>query len=112
MNRAEEHREVTGIVLFFLAVAVMMFFYLPVTFTGDFGEASKAFFMGLFGFTAYAIPVYLLYAAIDFFFEKRAGVSKIRVVSVILFLISISSLLAIIRMDMGYMMMPQPQSKR
>ena len=102
MNRAEEHREVTGIVLFFLAVAVMLFFYLPVTLTGVLGEVSKSFFMGLFGFTAYAIPIYLLYAAIDFFFEKRAGVSRIRVVSVILFLISISSLLAIITMDMGY----------
>ena len=102
MNRIEEHREVTGIVLFFMAVVVMLFFYLPVTFTGVLGEVAKAFFMGLFGFTAYAIPVYLLYAAIDFFFEKRAGVSKIRVVSVILFLISISSLLALITMDIAY----------
>lgn len=102
MSRVEEHREVTGIVLFFLAVAVMLFFYLPVAFTGVLGEASRSFFFGLLGFTAYAIPVYLLYAAIDFFFEKRAGVSKIRVVSVILFLISISSLLALISMDMEY----------
>ncbi len=103
MNRVEEHREVTGIVLFFTAVIVMLFFYLPVAFTGVLGEFSKSFFMGLFGFTAYAIPIYLLYASIDFFFEKRAGVSRIRVVSVILFLISISSLLAIITMDMDYL---------
>ena len=102
MSRIEEHREVTGIVLFFTAVVVMLFFYLPVTLTGVLGEFSKSFFMGLFGFTAYAIPVYLLYAAIDFFFEKRAGVSRIRVVSVILFLISISSLLALITMDIAY----------
>ena len=102
MSRIEEHREITGIVLFFLAVAVMLFFYLPVTFTGVLGEASRSFFFGLLGFTAYAIPIYLLYASIDFFFEKRAGVSKIRVVSVILFLISISSLLALISMDMEY----------
>ena len=103
MSRIEEHREVTGIVLFFTAIIVMLFFYLPVTLTGVLGEFAKSFFMGLFGFTAYVIPVYLLYAAIDFFFEKRAGVSRIRVVSVILFLISISSLLALITMDMAYL---------
>ena len=103
MSRAEEHRELTGIVLFFLAVIVMLFFYLPVTLTGNLGQFSKEFLMGLLGFTAYAIPIYILYAAIDFFFEKRDGVSKIRVVSVILFLISMSSLLALISMDMDYL---------
>lgn len=89
--------------LFFVAIAIILIFYLPVTLTGIVGSFVKNLFFGLIGCMAYAIPLYILYAALDIFFEKREGVSGIRVRSVILLLVSFSALLAMITMDFDYL---------
>jgi len=102
LNRDTSRKEAMGIVLFFIAVVIILIFYLPIDFTGIIGVAFKDFFLGLIGVSAYAIPVYILYVALDVFFEKRQGVSGIRVRSVILLLVSVSALLALISMDMDY----------
>ena len=67
---------------------MILIFYLPVSLTGVIGATAKSFFFGLVGVAAYAIPVYILYVALDVFFEKRQGVSGIRVRSMILLLVS------------------------
>ena len=102
MSRDTSLKEAAGIVLFFIAVAIILMFYLPVSLTGIIGAAIKSFFLGLVGVAAYAIPVYILYVALDVFFEKRQGVSGIRVRSIILLLVSVSALLALFSMDMEY----------
>ena len=102
MSRDTSRKEAAGIVLFFVAVAIILIFYLPVSLTGLLGAAVKSFFLGLIGVAAYAIPVYILYVALDVFFEKRQGVSGIRVRSIILLLVSVSALLALISMDMDF----------
>ena len=102
MSRDTSRKEAAGIVLFFVAIAIILIFYLPVALTGIIGSAVKSFFLGLIGVAAYAIPVYILYVALDVFFEKRQGVSGIRVRSMILLLVSVSALLALITMDMVY----------
>ena len=102
MSRDTSRKEAAGIVLFFVAIAIILIFYLPVSLTGIIGSAIKSFFLGLIGVAAYAIPVYILYVALDVFFEKRQGVSGIRVRSIILLLVSVSALLALITMDMTY----------
>ena len=102
MSRDTSRKEAAGIVLFFVAIAIILIFYLPVSLTGILGSAIKSFFLGLIGVAAYAIPVYILYVALDVFFEKRQGVSGIRVRSIILLLVSVSALLALITMDMNY----------
>ena len=102
MSRDTSRKEAAGIVLFFVAIAIILIFYLPVALTGIIGSAVKSFFLGLIGVAAYAIPVYILYVALDVFFEKRQGVSGIRVRSIILLLVSVSALLALITMDMTY----------
>lgn len=102
MSRDTSRKEAAGIVLFFVAIAIILIFYLPVTLTGIIGTAVKTFFLGLIGVAAYAIPVYILYVALDVFFEKREGVSGIRVRSVILLLVSVSALFALASMDMNY----------
>lgn len=94
-------REVVGIVLFFLAVSLMLIFYLPETVTGSLGDVIKSLGLGLVGTTAYIVPVLILYAAVDYFFEKRQGVARIRVRSVILLLVCVSALLAF-TMDVDY----------
>ena len=81
---------------------MILIFYLPVSLTGVIGATAKSFFFGLVGVAAYAIPVYILYVALDVFFEKRQGVSGIRVRSMILLLVSVSALIALISMDMVY----------
>ena len=102
MSRDTSRKEAAGIVLFFAAIAMILIFYLPVNLTGIIGATAKSFFFGLIGVAAYAIPVYILYVALDVFFEKRQGVSGIRVRSVILLLVSVSALLALVSMDMDY----------
>ena len=102
MSRDTSRKEAAGIVLFFVAIAIILIFYLPVSLTGIIGSAIKSFFLGLIGVAAYAIPVYILYVALDVFFEKRQGVSGIRVRSIILLLVSVSALLALITMDMTH----------
>ena len=102
MSRDTSRKEAAGIILFFVAIAMILIFYLPVSLTGIIGATAKSFFFGLIGVAAYAIPVYILYVALDVFFEKRQGVSGIRVRSVILLLVSVSALLALVTMDMPY----------
>ena len=59
MSRDTSRKEAAGIVLFFVAIAIILIFYLPVTLTGLLGAAVKSFFLGLIGVAAYAIPVYI-----------------------------------------------------
>ena len=102
MNNFESKREVTGIVLFFCAIALILLYYLPGDVTGVLGNLLKTVGGGFIGSSAFMIPVFLLYASIDFFIEKRKGVSPIRIRSVIIFLICLSALLSVITMDFIY----------
>ena len=102
MNNFESKKEVTGVILFFCAIAVTLLYYLPAEVTGVLGSALRGLTGGLIGSAAFVIPLFLLYASIDFFLEKREGVSPIRVRSVIIFLICMSALLAVITMDFAF----------
>ncbi len=99
MKDFESKREVTGIALFFCAIALILLYYLPSDVTGVLGSILKTVGGGFIGSSAFIIPVFLLYASIDFFIEKRKGVSPIRIRSVIIFLICLSGLLSVITMD-------------
>jgi len=94
--------EVKGVLLFFLGVALMLMFYLPADVTGSLGAFVKNLGFGLLGIMAYALPLLLAYMGADYFFEKRAGVSKIRIRSVLLLIICISAFLAVVSMDFEY----------
>ncbi len=102
MNRSDNKKEVMGLILFFVAAAIILIFYLPVSLTGIIGSFVKNVFFGLIGCLAYVIPLYFLYAALDVFFEKRQGVTGVRARSVILLLVSFAALLAMITMDFDY----------
>ncbi len=102
MNSFESKREVTGIVLFFCAIALILLYYLPSDVTGVLGSLFRTVGGGLIGSAAFMIPIFILYASIDFFLEKREGVSPIRIRSVIIFLICLSALLSVITMDFTY----------
>ena len=56
-----------GLILFFVAAAIILIFYLPVSLTGIIGSFVKNVFFGLIGCLAYVIPLYFLYAALDVF---------------------------------------------
>ena len=98
----DNKKEVTGIVLFFFAVAITFMYYLPETVTGFVGAFLRSIGFGLLGSSAFLIPVFLFYAAVDFFLEKREGVSPVRVRSVIIFVICFSALFALFSMDFDY----------
>ncbi|MCQ2528159.1 MAG: hypothetical protein MJ108_03465 [Saccharofermentans sp.] len=102
MNENDSRNEVAGIILFFCAIALMLIFYLlsediflvKVIHNLAFGMVGKT--------AAFLIPVSMLYAAVDYFLEKRKGVSNIRVRSVVLLVILLSALLAVSTMDFTY----------
>lgn len=94
-RRVEKGHEVTGVMLFFVAVLLSLSYYLPLTVTGTLGRVLRGVGTGLFGVTAYVIPIILFYASIDFFLEKRPGVAPIRVRSVLILLLCTSSILAV-----------------
>lgn len=102
MNSSESRREVTGIILFFCAIALTLMYYLPSEVTGVLGNLIKTVGGGLIGSAAFVIPVFLLYASVDFFLEKRAGVSPIRIRSVIIFIVCLSALLCVVTTDIDY----------
>ena len=95
-------KEVTGVILFFCAIIFALMFYLPDTITGALGHFFRSVGFGLIGSVAFVIPAFLLYASIDFFVEKREGVSPLRVTSAVLLMICASSLLAAITMDIFF----------
>ena len=98
----DNKHEAKGVLLFFLGIALMLMFYLPSNVTGTLGDIIKKIGFGLLGFMAYSIPLLLVYMGVDYFIEKRAGVSKIRIRSVLLLIICISAFLAVISMDFEY----------
>jgi len=102
LNSSESRREVTGIILFFCAIALTLMYYLPSDVTGVLGNLIKTVGGGLIGSAAFVIPVFLLYASVDFFLEKRAGVSPIRIRSVIIFIVCLSALLCVVTTDIDY----------
>ncbi len=102
MSSDENKREITGIILFFSAIVLVLMYYLPASVTGVAGSFMRSLGYGLIGSAAFMIPVFLIYAGIDFFTEKRAGVSPIRVRSVIITIICVSALFAVSTMDFDW----------
>ena len=96
-------REVTGIVFFAFAIIFGLAYYLPHSATGVLGDYLRGFGMGLIGSAAYAVPVLLIYASIDYFLEKRAGVAPIRVRSVLILLLCLSSIFAVWTLDIEFL---------
>ena len=58
MNNFESKREVTGIVLFFCAIALILLYYLPGDVTGVLGNLLKTVGGGFIGSSAFMIPVF------------------------------------------------------
>lgn len=102
MEQNDNRREAAGIVLFFLALALILMFYLPTGITGIAGSAVRDLGFGLIGSAANLIPAFILYAAFDFFFEKRQGVARFRVRTVIMIIFAVSAFLAAITMDFDH----------
>ena len=101
MSNYDTRREVTGIVLFFCAVALTLMYYLPEV-TGKAGEVMRVLGFGLIGRAAFMIPLFLFYASVDFFLEKRKGVAPVRVRSVIMLMVLVAAIFAASTMDFDY----------
>ena len=94
-GKNEQRHDITGVLLFAIAVLLGLSYYLPLSVTGALGKILRGAGTGLIGFSAYFIPVILLYASVDFFLERRPNVAPIRVRSVLILLLCVSSILAV-----------------
>ena len=101
-SRKEQRHEISGVLLFAVAVLLGLSYYLPLSVTGSLGKILRGAGTGLIGVSAYFVPVILLYASIDFFLEKRPNVAPMRVRSVLILLICVSSILAVITVSPVY----------
>ena len=101
-EKYEQKHEVTGVLLFAVAVLLGLSYYLPLSLTGSLGRFLRGIGTGLIGVAAYAIPLILIYAAVDYFIEKRPGVAPLRVRSVLMLLISIAAILAVCTVSPTY----------
>ncbi len=95
-NPVNHRREITGVVFLAFAVILGASYYLPDSAMGIIGLVLRSLGKGLFGITAYALPVILIYAAVDFFLEKRRAVAPRRVISVLLVLLAASALFPVL----------------
>ena len=94
-EKSNSKHEVTGVILFAVAILLGLSYYLPESVTGFLGEFLRGIGIGLIGVAAYFIPVILLYAAVDFFIESRPGVAKGRVRAVLILMVCVASILAV-----------------
>jgi len=85
-------KEVTGVIFFAFAVILGASYYLPVSATGFLGDILRSVGMGFFGISSYAIPPLFIYAAVDFFLEKRENVTPVRVRHVLFSLLALSAI--------------------
>lgn len=99
---SDSRREVIGLLLFFGAIVITLMYYLPAAVTGIAGSFLRSLGFGLIGSAAFMIPVFLFYASIDYFLEKRQGVAPLRVRSVIVLMICCASLFACFTNDFEY----------
>ncbi|MDD2393736.1 MAG: DNA translocase FtsK [Eubacteriales bacterium] len=92
-KKAVDHRkEITGI--FYMAAALIMAaaYYLGDR-TGIMGKFLREAGHGLVGITAYAIPVLLLYMALDYFIEREGRVTRVRLFYVTILIITVSAII-------------------
>lgn len=95
VRKNERRHDVTGVLLFAVAVLLGLSYYLPLSVTGSLGKILRGAGTGLIGVSAYFVPVILLYASVDFFLEKKPDVAPMRVRSVLILLLCVSSILAV-----------------
>ena len=101
-ERSKQRHEITGVLLFAVAVLLGLSYYLPLSVTGALGKVLRGFGTGLIGVCAYFIPVLLIYASIDYFTEKRPNVAPVRVRSVMILLVCVASILAVCTVSPTY----------
>ena len=94
-GKSGKRHDITGVLLFAVAVLLGLSYYLPLSVTGALGRIFRGAGTGLIGFAAYFIPVILLYASIDYFMESRPDVTPKRVRSVLILLLCVSSIFAV-----------------
>ncbi|MHB1453106.1 MAG: FtsK/SpoIIIE family DNA translocase [Saccharofermentanales bacterium] len=91
-KRVDYKKEITGI--FYLAAALIFAaaYYLGDV-TGIVGQILRGAGHGLFGVTAYAMPVILFYMAMDYFIEREGRVTRIRLFYVTVLMITVSAII-------------------
>ncbi|MBO7452559.1 MAG: DNA translocase FtsK 4TM domain-containing protein [Clostridiales bacterium] len=96
-------RDALGVIFLFAAIILGLIYVIPDKYTGVFGSFLRSVGFGLFGSIAIILPFFLIYASIEFFLEKREGVSPVRFTSVLLLMICVSSLFAALTVDFEYL---------
>lgn len=92
VDRSDKTKDVIGI--FYLAASIIFAVaYFLGDATGLVGEGIRNIGFGLIGIAAYAIPVILLYMALDYFIEREARISRRRFVYITILLITAAAII-------------------
>lgn len=99
--QTKKTREITGLVLLALAVFLAVAYYLPGARTGALGVFFLRIGRGLFGPLAYALPVLLVYCALEIWLEKQPVFTRMRMLNVLVLSFLLSALLHIATIDLA-----------
>ncbi len=92
VDRPDRTREVVGVLYLAAAALAAVAFYLPAA-SGRIGEWLRHTGLGLVGVAGFAIPVILLYMAVDYLVERESAVSRSRFGPVTLLILMAAALL-------------------
>ncbi len=103
-KKPEKTYEITGILCLAIALLFGISYYLPKASTGFLGAFFYTVGRGLFGITAYALPVLFIYFAGEVFLGRFCQASKRRLVHVIVLLMLIAAMLQLFAVDFAQIM--------
>ena len=99
MTSLDKKREIYGLFYFAAAVFLAVIFYVPAGRTGWLGGFVRSSGLGFFGTAALALPLVLLYMALDYFLESRISITRQRFTAVLLLWLSGAVLIAVFTTD-------------
>ena len=98
-GKTNKRHEITGVLLFAVAVLLSVSYYIPSAATGLLGQIFLNLGRGLIGVPAYILPAFFVYGALEFLIGKATRRSRRRFFHVSIILIIIASLIQLFAVD-------------
>lgn len=96
---SQKSKEVFALASLVTGIFLGLVFYVPQVRTGFLGAFFLRFFKGLIGPTAFVLPLFFFWIALDFLLEKRNIIRKTRIYTLLLALLVLSAFLQALTMD-------------
>lgn len=96
---SQKSKEVFALASLVAGIFLSLVFYVPQVRTGFLGAFFLRFFKGLIGPTAFVLPLFFFWIALDFLLEKRNIIRKTRIYTLLLALVVLSAFMQALTID-------------